>query len=351
MSLVRETIRQGIRRLMGAPAATGNVQRLLDLDPESRAASGAGIAAEALTAGGGEAALSGVARGLQSYAPKLYAELFGPKSKAVRDELAQKIVPVFEDLPMGGRGHIEKVATEQAKGAGKKVAELYNVDVPSNFSKAIDELQALEKGQVRTPGHFTEQGGKKVWVDPDIKDPALHSALKGRRLTLGKAEDVRESFGEPMTVQDVFEARKTADEMARRAKKSIFTPGGVVREETPRSQALIAERTGHAKTLHEAIPGGKEADAAFSAWKTVEKGAKRDDPGTFPVRWMISRMIGGQVGTAAGFLATKPAFWSSVGAKGAMRLGKLLQAGDETGAAQLARTFIDTYTNAHPEEE
>ena len=352
-SMSGEAVRMALRKLMGFAPATGLSNDITGLDPNSKEAMALNLAAEGF--GGGIAqVISEGGPAVRQGAARTYARILGPKSETIEKEIIRKLEPFLEELPYGGRSHINKVATNVAeKQTGPAVGALYNVNTPASFKPVRQALDKLATGQVRRPAtavpHF-DPAGNITWeeVAADIKNPKLHRAYAGRADAMAKAERQGRISGQPTTLQDLFEARKAADDMAT---EKTFALGKKGKDVVPGARALKAERTAITNEMHDIEPRGELADAIHSAFKTVEAGTKGTDPGVFPIRWMLARFIPGQLGTTAGFLATKPAFWGSLGAGTKLAVSKALIAGDEVAAMQIMRTALDNFGKTQPPEE
>ena len=353
-SMGGEAVRQALRKLVGLAPGTGMVQDVVGLDPNSPEAMLAGLAAEGF-GGGLTQVASGAGPAVRQSAAKTYAGILGPKSETVKKEMIGKLEPFLEKLPYGGRSHINRVATNVAENqTGPAVGALYNVDTPASFKPVRQALDKLATGQVRRPAtsiaHVDPNTGKVTFeeIAADLKNPKLHRAYAGRADAMAKAERQGRISGQPTTLQDLFEARKAADDMAT---EKTFALGKKGKDVVPGARALKAERTAITNEMHTIEPRGELADAIHSAFKTVETGTKGTDPGAFPIRWMLARFIPGQLGTTAGFLATKPAFWGSLGAGTKLAVSKALIAGDEVAAMQIMRTALDNFGKTQPPEE
>ena len=366
-SMGGEGWRQVIRRSVGAPQATGVVSSALGQDPNSTDAALTSLATEGFGGGltealGGSTAAKAMASDLERAAPMTYAKLFGPKSQREHRILANRITPVFDELPINnpfshrsGRDALEDLAAEKAKTAGEQVSKVYRTDQESSFLPTRDYLKKKAAAEVRTEGDWVytqlpDGTYLKDWVPADIKNKPLHSAFRERAQTMNKAQSTRDLLEKPVTLEDILDARQTADDLAR-AEKSL-APSRKASENSPPVRALTAERSALAKTLHDATGGpqgaGATADKIFSAWKTVEKGATAQDPSNFIVRWFTGRAVPGKTGTGLGALTTRTAFWSSLHAKTQMALARALKAGDKEGFAQILRGAMDVASQPEP---
>jgi hypothetical protein len=361
-----EAVRMALRKLMGFAPATGLAQETLGLDPNSPEAMLTNLVTEGVGGGATEAASKFAAKSaapaLRRSAAKSYASIFGPKTEAIHKEVAGKLEPILDDLPVGSRTRINRVSGERAEQAGKRVGDIYNVDTPASFKPVRDKLDELATGQIRRPEHtiarVDPQTGQVEWIDipADIKNPKLHRALTSRADAMGKADKAATTSGVPTTLQDLFEARKAADEMAT---EKTFALGKKSKDVLPAPRALKAERAAISKEMHDITgslpnkPGkGEVADAIYSAWKTVETGTKgTSGSGSFIERWILARALPGLYGTAAGAVAAKPAFWKSLSASAKLGISNALKTGDDAAAMHLLRTSLDNYGKTEPKEQ
>ena len=283
---------------------------------------------------------------LRTKAARAYSSMFGPETEEAKAKFAERLMPVLEGLPIGGRGRIRgKAKTMTEEVTGPRVGELYNVDTPASFEPTKRKLAELAGKDVRREAKFDSAG--KLISPQNVRYPKRHKAYDALIKEMTNAEMAANASGKPLTVQDLFKERSTAAEMA---KSRSFKVGGKPSDLDPKTQALLAKREALSETMHEIVHEGKVADAVHSAWETVKEGTKGSDPGMFPVRWLLSRVFGGIMGTTAGFMATKPAFWSSLGSKTLLKLSQAAKAGDEATAIQIIRSGIENYQKAHPEE-
>ena len=282
---------------------------------------------------------------LRSAATRAYSSMFGPKTEAIHAGLAKRIEPIVEQLPVGGRTGIQKAATKVTEEVtGPRVGAIYNVETPASFEPVKRGLAKLAEKNVRREPLYV---GTELVSPRNLRYPEKHKALTGLIKDMSGAEKAAEATKKPITLQDLFKERTTTAEMA---KSRSFELGRKASDLDPKTQALLAKRAGLSAEMHRIAPEGKVADSLHSAWETVKEGTKGKDPGMFPVRWVLSRWFGGIMGTTAGYLATKPAFWSSLGAKGLLKLSQAAKAGDDTAALQILRAGIASYQKDHPEE-
>ena len=125
---------------------------------------------------------------------------------------------------------------------------------------------------------------------------------------------------------------------------------GATKQVKKQAKALESEQAALSNVLHKAtgsVPGkagrGETVDKLWSGWKTIAEKSVGTDPGMFPIRWILGRIIPGNLGASAGFLATKPAFWASISSKTMNRMAKLIEAGSDVEAEHLLRSIIRDY--------
>lgn len=361
-----EGVRQGGREALDLEAAPGIVANALGLEPGSWGSRGVDLATEGAAALGGEKAMAyalSKVPGLKTAARRMFAGILdrSGSEKALRN-LEGRIAPIEDVLPVGGRGKIEKIATKVTDAEApltKKLETLYG-DQPSSYVPAYDELSEKGAKLVKVPiherpviGDFGEELGTET-VQPFIKDKPLHKALRKEADRLKDAQQKAVSFAEfgddaipgrpPVTRKDVRELRMQAgqDADAAGAYKT-----GATRKMTARAEAQRAEQAALSNVLHGERFGagaeGKAVDEIWSSWKTVADKAVGTDPGMFPVRWILGRIIPGNLGASAGFMATKPAFWASISSKTMNRMAKLIEAGSDVEAEHLLRSIIRDY--------
>lgn len=340
-----EALRQLIRKSQGEPPATGFVQQATGLDPNSPEAMAAGVAAEA---GGARLAqfIGSLAPGLRNRAIKWFVDIMNPRSLKEEQALMARLAPIAKDLPVGTLAHIQGAAEPAAKAAGEAVGSVYASQAPISVLPAVSDLrdQALrevlrpaKKAVVKLP--WPQAGTKTVVTPPELLDEKFYGALRERMKDLLRRERAKPS----LSIEDVFKMRKEAGNAAKQAKAAIFEGGILKARPTGGSRALKAEQAALSDILHAAVPGGAKADAIYSAWKTVADKTQGKDASVIPLRWFLSRMIPGTKGIAAGYIASKPAFWASYGSKALMRAARMLEAGNETGAIQLMRGALDAF--------
>lgn len=374
-----EAARQLIRRMLGLPPATGFVQELTGQDPNSPGAALTGIAAEAGGAALGEKAvpfvlekLFGGAKVLREKALRAYASALNPKPLESRslEHTVEALRPIQDKLPFlspfDPRKQLEQLAEARGARAGEVVGDIYNVDTPSSFDPVIQRLREAHARNVKYPPHevpVTDEFGAVIDTEmaPAVyRNPSLAGELLERIGDMTTTGERARTLKGGATLQDLFESRKDTDELIRLAKTDAFTKKAG--ELKPRVRALKEQRKGLAEQLHkqtevtpaEAAAGelsGEQADAIFSAWKTAEAGAKRSDPGTFPIRWAMGRVIPGLLGTSAGFLSTKPLFWASLSSTARRSLAKAYQAGDVAMAQRILRAAASTFEDSNSQEK
>ena len=368
-----EGLRQLFRKVVGYTPATGNVQQALDLDPEGPAASLAGILTEMGLGALGERlfgiAVSKAAPSLRKSGRDTFAEIMQRSNldDEVKEELSKNLIGIEEQLPVGTRNRLQTTATQQQRAAGNRVGETYVTDQPSNFRPAASELKEKADELVTTEAHVVETVNPKSGeiltenVSADIIDPPLHRARTQRAKGLDTSQDKAESFAEvtgddrsPVTVKNLFERRLQRSKDINVANAKAFQKGRA-RPLGVKIEALKDERQALTNVLHGKEFGlgeaGKEADKIFNQWATVNTELRGQEPGVFPVRWMLSRMIGGGLGTTAGFIATKPAFWKSLSSKVRFKLANFIELGEDLQAEQLLRGVIRDYESTGDRSE
>lgn len=348
-----ELIRQGVRKAAGYTPAAGMLQEIAGVEPDSLAATGLGVAGEALAGGLGESLMAkaaGKAPGLRESALRSYAGVTNPRSERELLRVTEKLRPIQEELPtVFTRGGLEKQAEQKAAEAGARVGSLYDVDVPSNFKPAIDRLEEMAGKQVRRPGRITvDEAGEVTQIPPDLIDPELHRAFSQRAGALKESREAAIESGKPTTLSDVFKARQAAGTRATRATQKAYSTGVQAKELQPRVQGFKAEQRALSDILHEQVPDGAQADAVFSAWKTLEKAGQKRDSGSFVERWFLARVLPGLYGTAAGAVAAKPFLTSVLWSKTKRGLANALEAGNQAEFEHLLRAAI---AGATPPEE
>jgi hypothetical protein len=266
----------------------------------------------------------------REHAIATFLKLFPEKGQRALSQIASKIAPIAEDLPVGGAKALFRKAEAQRALAGEEVGRVYGGAAP----QAVDLAPAATKLTERAERALAES------------DPQLGKALMSRASEL-------EGQAAPATVQDVFRLRKGLGAQAGRAK--VFKPGSAPAEQPVGAQAKRAAYEVVTQRLHEAFPEGEAADAAYSAWKRVSNAmGKTAQHGTSDwlktvvlPRVIIGAAVGGGAGYGAGSTTTGlvtgaaigalsyQALWRSVSSKSWMQLSKMMEAGDEAGAASL----------------
>lgn len=309
-----------------------------------------------------EAAVASLAKfspTLREGALRSYAKLLGPQTDRESIRFAERLAPAAEEIPwvnpVNPRKALERVGEAKAKPAGEAVGALYNVETPSSFEPSIQQVRALASKQEQrsAPAHERYTVGddgevQSEFVPAAIKNAPFYKALQQRvgelKIKQARAESAAEAgVSKGVTIRDIFEARKAADELAMQAKAKVFSPKTSEREMAPRPKALKAERSALQKTLHTEVPGGKEADALFSAWKSVQSAGQERDPGTFLFRWFAGRTIPGVGGTAAGYFAAQPAFWNVTSGNVKRAMARALDEGQLGKLNSLLRAATSTY--------
>ncbi len=364
-----EGLRQVLRKAAGYAPATGNVQSMMKLDPNSPAAGAVGMLAEGATAAIPDfTKWMAPTRGLREGSLKSYAKILPAQNAAERAANIETLRPIAEELPFGTVSRIQNVATKKSDVTGKAVGDLYNVDVPASFKPALDELRELELKQVRGkavvegPPPKKGQGPGAPKTVKDIQDKALHKALKERADELDTAytAETQSPLG-TSTVQKIFEARKTADTLAKRASDKAFGKGLKNYKQNPKTQAYTAERTKHSEVLHspdvweQQYPGqgadiaakAEGLDARFSALQSLV-GLKEAKTNDIINRWALSRSIPGRTGTMLGYAASAGATPIRAGlSKLKLELAKAIESGNDRLATQLFNTIVNDYEQAH----
>lgn len=360
---VGEGVRQGIRKSVGAAPATGFVQDQLGLDPNSPTAVAAGIAAETLGAGAmnrlGKFLGGTVAPKLRAWALKTYARGLAPGDTAAEAEMIKRLTPIQDDLPIGTRKRINRVAAEKARTAGEDVRSVYtdpaNADTPASYNDAITRLRTARADPkiVAREATIDPITTPPTYVPPDIVDEPLYRAHSAQLRALTSAEykgRLPDRFGMPqdITVQDLFNRRQSLGEQAKRRSQKAFPLGRPRGANLPPAvQALKESRAGVGDTLHsltttpvKAASGkmlsGKQADEFYNAWKSVDEGSPEST--NILTRWLLARMIPGRMGTAAGAAASQGLLIRSLSAQQARSLAAALHAGDDQAALNIFRT-------------
>jgi hypothetical protein len=367
---VGEVGRQAIREMYGYVPATGMAQEALDLDPSSAGARALDVATEVAGGAAGEGLVSPLlgrlAKSFRRGAVKSYRSILDPRVKDVEGGAAEKLLRdldlVIDDLPAGSRGRIRTKAGEHMKEvSGPAVEEAFDIGQKSSYKPAWQKLSQRASKEVETLGQLevkektalgrtlfgepveTVVEKKKIWHDPVVRDPEKHTALREAGKELRHAEVARRKRGDYIEIRDVWKRRVADDTRILRAQgEGGFTKQS--RELAVKADALRTRRDALSNILHDEVKGSELIDSVHSAWAKVHRGTKGQDPGMFPVRWVLSRYIPGNLGATAGFVATKPAFWGSITSKTLLKISRLLEAGNEAGAVSLLRAAEAAYT-------
>ena len=357
-----EAIRQLIRRSMDKPAATGMGQEMAGLDPDSTQAAllsllmegSAGAAGEALPmlrgagsrlhpGGAREAALRNTVEGLADT-----AEMGEKVIKKMMDDLR----PVEGNLPKPGFNPLttRKRAVRHFEGeadvAGKKVDEIFADDAVTSPQRVRKELlqEALDEKRTMTP--------EFDYPDPKRPGKTLHSpetyvgdtakaevqAIRARATKLQTKIKAKDILQEDFTATDMHKMRKAAAADAKRASAKAFSllPDSPI---PPKAIGALEERRLLSEELHRRVPGSKEVEAIYSAYKAGQGLAATGGQSHFLQRWAVSRIIGGTLGTTVGAVAQTPLFWRLLKAKGYRGLAQALETGGEVQAEQWLRGF------------
>lgn len=369
-----EAVRQGIRKSVGAAPATGFVQDKLGLDPNSPTAVATGIAAETLGAGAmnkfAKFLGGAVAPKIREWALKTYARGLAPGDTAAESEMIKRLTPIQDELPVGTRGRINRIAAEKANRAGEDVRSVYtnpaNADTPASYNDAINRVRAARSDPKIVAREMTMDTTTTppTPVPPDVVDEPLYRAHNAQLRALTSAEykgRLPDKLGNPqdITVADLFNRRQSLGEQAKRRSQKAFPLGRPRGANLPPAvQALKEARGGVGDTLHsltttpvKAASGkmltGKQADEFYNAWKSVDEGSP--EATNILTRWLIARMIPGRAGTAAGAAASQGLLIRSFSAQQARSLAKALRAGDDQAALNIFRTVASA--TGVPDEE
>jgi len=359
---VGEGVRQLVRKSVGAAPATGFVQDKLGLDPNSPEAVATGIAAETLGAGAvnklGKFLGGTVAPKLREWALKTYARGLAPGDTAAEAEMIKRLAPIQDDLPIGTRKRINRVASDRARTAGEDVRSVYtnpaNADTPASYNDAIARLRATRSDPkiVAREATIDPVTTPPTYVPPDVIDEPLYRAHNTQLRALTSAEykgRLPDRLGTPqdITVQDLFNRRQSLGEQAKRRSQKAFPLGRPRGANLPPAvQSLKEARAGVSDTLHSLTTtpvkagsgkmlSGQQADEFYNAWKSVDEGSPEST--NILTRWLLARMIPGRMGTAAGAAASQGLLIRSMSAQQARSLAGALRSGNDQAAVNILR--------------
>ncbi len=385
-----EAFRQLFRRAVGYAPATGVGQEYLDLDPNSPEAAALGIFDEMAVGGATELVSTPAARAasahLMSRGTDRLVDAITPQASRFEREGLRELVEkggIAEQLPGPGlnplktQQYMADELAELANVKGRDVATRYADDVPvSELGTKMSEVEGTLRKKARlrefTPEHETPElvARDTGLVDPegspiitetmeDVTKPATFEgtvakreakALDERAALVQAQRESKIELGEEFSLSSVHKLRKAAAKDAKDAAARAFKMGQREQPVAAKAIAAMDERGELAKALHGAspesgirgtanwVPSGEEVDRVFHAAKTAAEQAAGGRPAShFVERWLLSRMIGGPLGTAVGAVAQSSAFWSAVRGKNYQRLAKMIKAGNESGAEQLIR--------------
>lgn len=338
-----EAGRQLFRRAIGVPAATGNVQRAFDLDPESAGAAVAGIAGEGLTGliGG---LLSKVLNGTATAADKSalrsinnLVQTTKKKDLARWKPLAQRTRTEGISSPALTRATTVRRAEEALKDASSKLSNL--------------EEEAISSGRtISTEDLLREAEGLRPQRLPTGDLPATAaSAERSAGRAIGDIRKVAEAYPEGVPMEAALAERRRLDTLIKR-----FYEGGA--DMPPESKAAAKGAADIYRRLINADPSLAEANLRKSELLALNRllktaaekseregflgpaGAEASAAAAGAVgRMSIPAMLAGRAGIASAPVTTISSTLKSA-------LSKILRAGGDSAQAwiRLGELFGDT---------
>lgn len=346
-----EAGRQLFRRAVGAPAATGVVQRAIGADPDSPEAAVAGLAGEGVANFAAGASGEIAHNALRSRAAVQALEAIGPGKGSRKLLKVLKQDPSYiEQLGVGTRETLADRASTMRTRAGKAVEDLQNTTVPVSLQPAIDETAArAAENRIQVPGAAKPASG----------NPAMANALD-RETTL--PADLEAAYGSQVPSGEVFKLRR---QIGARSTTAYDRPAGSPPPVSSAAPATMRDALS-TKVLHANVPGSEATDAAYHNWNKIATRLSRAADADINARGraafgdylkgrIASTAIGGGAGAVVGGLPgmavggligatlAKSAFWHSLKATTYVQLSHLVNAGNNVAAFNVLREAALAY--------
>jgi len=317
--------------------------------------------------GGMAKALSVIPPAAQKRALDVFVRMFG-KKPAQEVALTKKLLPIAEDLPVGGSRSLARKSAEKSREAGAAVREAYTNPAIAGETVSRAPIQAELAGQAAA----LEQGGQ-------VLNPELRAALQRRTgeiqpgtTTLEELFNLRKATGERVAQAKGFEIGRTAKTKTPKV-RSLESSQQAISTELKAAQEQLRQKV--LAQTGELIPSGAAADEIASAWNTASDVLGKSAPKGFNSDWVkvyvVPRLLvgsiggglyGGKEGGIAGagggivlgaIAASNPAFWKSLSAANWRALGRFASAGNQAGATQMLSGLMAQWTKKPqtPQEE